>query len=66
VHVEGANLLSHDEHARIAHAIAARDPDRAAAAMETHQLRTHALYRRLARKSRNPFRTTNAHKRGKR
>lgn len=47
VHVEGANLLSHDEHARIVHAIAARDPDAAERAMAKHQRRSHALYRRL-------------------
>lgn len=47
VHVEGANLLSYDEHARIANAIAARDPDAAAQAMTRHQQRSHALYRLL-------------------
>jgi len=48
VHVEGANLLSHDEHARIAEAIARRDPDAAERAMTEHQMRSHALYRRLS------------------
>jgi DNA-binding FadR family transcriptional regulator len=64
VHVEGANLLSHDEHARIARAIAARDPDAAAAAMEAHQRRTHALYGRLAARSprRRGSRSVNASK----
>lgn len=47
VHVEGANLLSHDEHVSIARAIAARDPDAAAEAMTRHQQRTHGLYRIL-------------------
>jgi DNA-binding FadR family transcriptional regulator len=48
VHVEGANLLSHDEHAEIAAAIAARDPVSAAEAMRRHQLRSHSLYGRLS------------------
>lgn len=47
VHVEGANLLSYDEHARVARAIAARDPDAAAHAMTRHQQRSHTLYRLL-------------------
>lgn len=47
VHVEGANLLSYDEHARIAGAIVARDPEAAAQAMTRHQQRSHALYRLL-------------------
>jgi DNA-binding FadR family transcriptional regulator len=47
VHVEGANLLSYDEHAGIARAIAAGDPDAAAEAMTRHQQRSHALYRLL-------------------
>lgn len=44
VHVEGANLLSHDEHARIV----ARDPAGAAAAVAAHLDRSHSLYQRLA------------------
>lgn len=47
VHVEGANLLSHDEHTAIADAIAAGDPAAAANAMRQHQLRSNALYARL-------------------
>jgi GntR family transcriptional regulator, sialic acid-inducible nan operon repressor len=47
VSVEGANLLSHDEHAAIHKAIVARNPAVAAEAMRRHQLRTHALYRHL-------------------
>lgn len=47
VHVEGANLLSHDEHASIARAIADRDAEAAAQAMARHQLRTHGLYKTL-------------------
>lgn len=47
VQVEGANLLSHDEHSAIARCIAAHDPDGAAEAMARHQLRTHSLYRSL-------------------
>lgn len=47
VHVEGANLLSYDEHAGIARAIATRDPEAAAQAMARHQRRSHALYRLL-------------------
>ncbi len=56
VHVEGANLLSYDEHAGIAHAIAARDPDAAAQAMTRHQQRSHALYRLLGAESGQPSR----------
>lgn len=50
VHVKGANLLSHDEHAAIARAIAARDPDAAAKAMRRHQTRSNALYTQLLEK----------------
>ena len=56
VHVEGANLLSYDEHAGIARAIAARDPDAAAEAMTRHQQRSHALYRLLGAGSGDPGR----------
>lgn len=56
VHVEGANLLSYDEHAGIARAIAARDPDAAAEAMTRHQQRSHALYRLLGAGSGDPAR----------
>ncbi len=48
VHVEGANLLSHDEHARIVDRIAARDPPGAVRAIEAHLTRSHSLYRRLS------------------
>ncbi len=48
VHVEGANLLSHDEHARIVERIAARDPAGAASAVAAHLDRSHSLYQRLA------------------
>lgn len=48
VHVEGANLVSYDEHAAIAAALADRDPDRAADAMTRHQMRTHAIYQTLS------------------
>ena len=51
VHVEGANLLSYDEHASIARAIAARDPEAAAQAMTRHQQRSHTLYRLLGAES---------------
>lgn len=44
LHVRGANLLSHDEHAAIARAIADGDPAAAADAMERHLLRSNALY----------------------
>ena len=47
VHVEGANLLSHDEHARLVERIAARDPNGAVKAIETHLGRSHSLYQRL-------------------
>ncbi len=47
VHVEGANLISHDEHAAIAEAIFSHDQDRAAEAMMRHQMRTHAIYQAL-------------------
>ena len=49
VHVEGANLVSYDEHATIAAAIRARDPEQAAQAMSRHQMRTHAIYQALGR-----------------
>ncbi len=60
VHVEGANLLSHDEHARIARAIAARDPEAAERAMSEHQRRSHALYRRLGATPTAPSRAQRA------
>jgi GntR family transcriptional regulator, sialic acid-inducible nan operon repressor len=47
VHVEGANLLSHDEHARIVERIAAHDPEGAVRAIETHIRRSHSLYQKL-------------------
>ena len=47
VHVEGANLLSYDEHARIVGRIAARDPDGAVKEIEGHLARSHSLYPRL-------------------
>ena len=47
VHVEGANLLSYDEHARIVGRIAARDADGAVAEIEGHLARSHSLYQRL-------------------
>ena len=47
VHVEGANLLSHDEHARLVERIAARDPKGAVKAIERHLARSHSLYDRL-------------------
>ena len=56
VHVEGANLLSYDEHAGIARAIAAHDPDAAAQAMARHQQRSHALYRVLGAGGAEPSR----------
>jgi citrate lyase beta subunit len=54
VHVEGANLVSYDEHAAIAKGIVERDPEQAADAMRRHQLRTHAIYRALAPAPRPP------------
>ena len=47
VHVEGANLLSYDEHARIVERIAARDPKGAVTAIEAHLARSHPLYQRF-------------------
>jgi DNA-binding FadR family transcriptional regulator len=47
VHVEGANLVSYDEHAAIFNAIASRDGDSAERAMARHQLRTHSIYQAL-------------------
>ena len=47
VHVEGANLVSYDEHAAIAKAISSRNGDAAADAMTRHQLRTHSIYKAL-------------------
>jgi len=47
VHVEGANLLSYDEHSRIVDRIAARDPRGALQAIEAHLARSHSLYQRL-------------------
>jgi DNA-binding FadR family transcriptional regulator len=53
VHVDGANLLSHREHARIAACVAARDPEGAARAMLDHLTRSHAGYRQIpARRAR--------------
>ena len=49
VHVEGANLVSYDEHSAIADGIAGHDPCQAAEAMTLHHLRTHALYQALTR-----------------
>jgi GntR family transcriptional regulator, sialic acid-inducible nan operon repressor len=54
VHVEGANLVSYDEHAAIAKGIVERDPEQAAEAMRRHQLRTHAIYQALAPAPRPP------------
>lgn len=54
VHVEGANLLSYDEHARIVERIAAHDPEGALKAIETHLARSHSLYRRLRAGSAEP------------
>ena len=51
VHVEGANLLSYDEHARIVDRIAAHDPKGALRAIEVHLTRSHALYERLGARS---------------
>lgn len=51
VHVRGANILSHDEHAAIAEAIRRRDPQGAADAMERHLLRSNALYAVLEARS---------------
>ena len=48
VHVEGANLLSYDEHARIVERIAARDPKGAVQAIDAHLARSHSLYQRLS------------------
>ena len=59
VHVEGANLLSYDEHARIVDRIAARDPKGAQRAIERHLTRSHALYARLGARS-APARTAAA------
>ena len=53
VHVEGANLLSYDEHARIVGRIAARDPEGAVEAIEGHLARSHSLYQRLGAQSAN-------------
>lgn len=47
VHVEGANLVSYDEHSAIAEGICSRNPNEAADAMTRHQLRTHAIYQAL-------------------
>ena len=47
VHIDGANLLSHDEHARLVERIAARDPKGAVKALERHLARSHSLYQRL-------------------
>lgn len=47
VHVNGADLLSYDEHARIVASIVARDADGAAQAMKAHLSRSHSLYQRL-------------------
>ncbi len=49
VHLEGANLVSYDEHASIAAAIGRGDPELAADAMTRHHLRTHAIYQALGR-----------------
>jgi DNA-binding FadR family transcriptional regulator len=54
VHVDGANLLSHDEHARIVERIAARDPAGAVTAIEAHLARSHSLYDRLGAGSIEP------------
>jgi DNA-binding FadR family transcriptional regulator len=54
VHVEGANLLSYDEHARIVERIAAHDPDGALKASESHLARSHSLYRRLGANTGEP------------
>jgi DNA-binding FadR family transcriptional regulator len=48
VHLEGANLVSYDEHAAIAGAIGRHDPEEAAQAMTRHQLRTHSIYQALS------------------
>jgi DNA-binding FadR family transcriptional regulator len=50
VHVEGANLISHAEHALIAEGITNHDAAKAAEAMTNHQMRTHAIYQALAPK----------------
>jgi DNA-binding FadR family transcriptional regulator len=47
VHVDGANLLSYDEHARIVERIAAHDPKGALRAIDAHLTRSHSLYKRL-------------------
>ena len=47
VRVEGANRISHREHARIVGRIVARDGEGAAQAMERHLRRSNALYRKL-------------------
>ena len=52
VHVEGANLLSYDEHARIVERIAARDSKGAVRAIEAHLTRSHSLYKRLGSRPR--------------
>ncbi len=54
VHVEGANLLSHHEHARIVERIAAHDPAGATSALEAHLDRSHSLYQRLAARRPQP------------
>lgn len=59
VHVEGANLLSYDEHARIVDRIAAHDPKGAVRAIERHLTRSHSLYKRLGARS-APARTAAA------
>lgn len=47
VHLEGSDMLSHREHARIVDLIVARDADGAARAMVEHLSRSHQAYGRL-------------------
>ncbi|RZJ08557.1 MAG: FCD domain-containing protein [Haliea sp.] len=47
VHMEGSDMLSHREHARIVERILARDADGAAQAMVDHLSRSHLAYDRL-------------------
>jgi DNA-binding FadR family transcriptional regulator len=47
VHLEGSQMLSHHEHASIADAIIARDPERAGNCMREHLLRLNAAYERF-------------------
>ncbi|MCG8360593.1 MAG: transcriptional regulator NanR [Kiloniellales bacterium] len=51
VRLPGAEQITLEEHSAIFEAIAARDPDAAARAMERHLMRANALYRQFERKA---------------